>query len=302
MKKTKRTREEVLEDIKKLAQKLNKTPTRVELHKEYGYKVRQYSSYIEELGLSLNKNKLSKEIIISKIEDYMKINNKYPSYKELIKIIDSKSIRKYFGSLKILHDFFEKRESIKELDFSKKELIEYLQSEIDNNNLLSTNYFKQKGKISFLTVLKRLECRTWEEVLNLINRKEMLKEKIVYIKNKIKEDYINLSKDLNKENGASMKDISKYTSYKVKEIIFLFGGMRGLRKETGFENIYNKEKLDYNLIKNKMLEIYKKKGKMTTKEIMAVLKKEELCSLNTVKVAFKVQNLTELYKEIEKGL
>ena len=279
----------VIEDIKILAKKLNKVPTTVEFHKEYGYSACYYGSYSEfliEAGLEVNKNQFDKNKLEEAIKDYIKNNGVYPPKKFVDTLATPTTIRRHYGTVRAFKAMFIQEK--KEYNFDKDQLIKFLQEKIDSNELYSTKFFKENGNITLPFVLKRLECKNWEEVLELINRKEILKEKI-------KKEYRELSEKLNLKTGATIQDLKKYLNYKINKLIFLFGGLRGLKNECGYDDNRSKARIDYIKLKADIKKLYSEKGKMKQIDLIKELKKRGLASIDTVKTAFKVSSIFGLY-------
>lgn len=298
MKKDKRI---VIEDIKILAKKLNKVPTAIEFHKEYGYSACYYGSYSEfliEAGLEVNKNRFDKNKLEQAIKDYIKNNGVYPPKKFVDTLATHTTIRRHYGTVRAFKAMFIQEK--KEYNFNNDDLIKFLQEKIDSNELYSTSFFKEKGNITLSFVLNRLKCKNWEEVLELIDRKEILKQKIEYEKEKIKKEYRELSEKLNLKSGATIEHIKKYLNYKINKLTYLFGGLRGLKNECGYSDNKSKARLNYTKVKNDMIKLYLEKGKMTQDKLIKELKKRELASIETVKTAFKVSSIVDLYDILDK--
>ena len=54
--------------------------------------------------------------------------------------------------------------------YTKEQIIEYLQNKIDAREITSTASFKA-GMIKLDTIYRYLDCKNWEEVLEIIDRK-----------------------------------------------------------------------------------------------------------------------------------
>lgn len=298
MKKDKST---VIEAIKMLAKKLNKVPTTVEFYKEYGYSACYYGNYSEfliEAGFKMNKTpKLNKEKLEETMRNYIKENGKYPPKKFIDNLVSHTTIKRHYGSMRAFKLMFINEK--KEYNFNNDELIKFLQEKIDSNELYSTSFFKEKGNITLPFILTRLKCKNWEEVLDLIDRKEILKQKIEYEKEKIKKEYRELSEKLNLKTGATIQDIKKYLNYKINKLTYLFGGIRGLKSEAGYDDNRARAFINYTKLKQDIEKLYLEKGKLKQKELIIELKKRELPSLDTVKTAFKVSSIIDLYKILD---
>ena len=132
---------------------------------------------------------LTKEEVEKRVKEYINKNGHFPKYVVLNKIVSKNTIKRLYGSNAEFHKIFEEWEwgEIKELKYSKCELIKYLQDGIDVGEIISSRFFKQKGHIELSALLRRLECKTWEDALILVNRKDLIQEKIDYIKKEIVE-------------------------------------------------------------------------------------------------------------------
>ena len=297
----KRTRDMIIKDIKELSKKLNKTPTTVDFYKEYNYSVCYYGNYSELLidaGLEVNKNQFDKNKLEKSIRDYIKNNGVYPPKKFVDTLATHTTIRRHYGTVRAFKAMFIQEK--KEYNFNNDDLIKFLQEKIDSNELYSTSFFKEKGNITLPFVLNRLKCKNWEEVLELIDRKEILKQKIEYEKEKIKKEYRELSEKLNLKSGATIEHIKKYLNYKINKLTYLFGGLRGLKNECGYSDNKSKARLNYTKVKDDMIKLYLEKGKMTQDKLIKELKKRELASIETVKTAFKVSSIIDLYDILDK--
>lgn len=297
----KRTRDMIIKDIKELSKKLNKTPTTVDFYKEYNYSVCYYGNYSELLidaGLEVNKNQFDKNKLELAIKDYIKNNGVYPPKKFVDTLATPTTIRRHYGTVRAFKAMFIQEK--KEYNFNNDDLIKFLQEKIDSNELYSTSFFKEKGNITLPFVLKRLKCKNWEEVLKLIDRKEILKQKIEYEKEKIKKEYRELSEKLNLKSGATIEHIKKYLNYKINKLTFLFGGLRGLKNECGYDDNRSKARIDYIKLKADIKKLYSEKGKMKQIDLIKELKKRELASIDTVKTAFKVSSIVDLYDILDK--
>jgi|GEM_PF-3065161 hypothetical protein len=298
----KRDINKVIIDVKNLASKLNKIPTSTEFKKEYNYDpyyYEKYSEIVKKAGFNVDINlKLDKEKLENSVKNYIKEYGVYPPLSFIHSFTSSTTIKKHYKSMRAFKSMFV--EEKKEYSFNKNQLIEFLQNKIDSGEIYSTCFFDKKGNISLTFVLHKLECKNWEEVLELLNRKGILRKKIDYEKEKIKKEYIELSKKLNLKNGARIQDIKKYLDYKINKLIYLFGGLRGLKKETGYYDNKSKARVNYIKLKSDILKLFREKGEMKEKELKDELKKRELASIDTIKTAFKVNSLKELYLLLKK--
>lgn len=120
---------------------------------------------------------------------------------------------------------------------------------------------------------------------------------VVESKEELLKMYINFSNKIGKE--ASTEDLQNSNEiYNSGIFIIRFGSMKNLKKEAGFQvidrnnEIYNKED-----IKNKLIQLYKKKGsRLTVQELKA---NNELPSYTTILIKFNTTKLVDVWKEIE---
>ena len=248
---------------------------------------------------------LTKESIEKEINNFIDKNGRFPKTRELWKIAHHKTIEKLYGDVKDLYklftDYLNKKE---ELSYTKDRLIKYLQEKIDNKEITSTLFFARKENISLETVFKRLGVKTWKEVLVLIDRQDLIKEntEILKEKEKIIEFYKELSVKLCKKNGASVEDIKEHSNYNSNIIISLFGGMFGLRLASGYPYIYKKNEIDYIELRKDFKNLYKEIGEVSENKLIKILKDREMPSVTTIKRAFKVASLKDLYELLKKTL
>ncbi|MCI7223703.1 MULTISPECIES: hypothetical protein [Fusobacterium] len=248
---------------------------------------------------------LNKEQIENTIWNLIKEKGKLPTTREIWKIAQQDKILRLYGNMdnfySIFKEYIVKKE---ELKYTKEELIKYLQNKIDSGEIKNTAFFTKKENIDLNVVFRRLNCSSWEEVLILINRTYLIPSKKEDFKNKeeIKKFYIELSNSLNKPFGASLKDIQKYSKYKTPNIVSIFGGMSGLREEVGIPNIYNKIEFNYRKIRTEFSKIYKEIGKLPYYKMEEELKKREFPSLTTVKRAFNLIKLKDIYNLLDKKI
>lgn len=240
----------------------------------------------------------TKENIEKEINDFIDKNGRFPKTRELWKIADHKTIEKLYGDMKNLYKFFASYlNKKKELSYTKDRLIKYLQEKIDSKEITSTLFFAKKENISLETVLKKLGVKSWKEVLILIDRENLIKEntEILKEKEKIIEFYKELSVKLCKKNGASVEDIKEHSNYNSNIIISLFGGMFGLRLAAGYPYIYKKNEIDYIELQKDFKNLYKEIGEVSENKLIKILKDREMPSVTTIKRAFKVASLKDLY-------
>ena len=245
---------------------------------------------------------LTKEEIEKEINTYIVKNKRFPKTRELWKIADHKTIKKIYGDMESLYKLFASCLNKKEeLSYTRDRLIKYLQEKIDNKEITSTLFFAKKENISLNVVFKKLGVKSWRDVLILIDRESLIKENTENLKEKEKiiKFYKELSIKLCKKNGASVEDIKEHSSYNSFTITSLFGGMFGLRKASGFPDVYKKNKIDYKKLKKDFKKLYKDIGKTSEIKLIKILREKEMPSINTIKRAFKVASLKELYELLE---
>lgn len=240
----------------------------------------------------------NKEYIEKEINNFIIKNGRFPKTRELWKIADHKTIEKLYGDIENLYKLFTSYLNKKEeLSYTKDKLIKYLQEKIDSKEITSTLFFAKKENISLETVLKKLEVKSWKEVLILIDRENLIKENTENLKEKEKiiKFYKELSIKLCKKNGASVEDIKEHSNYNTFTIAAIFGGMFGLRLASGYPYIYKKNKIDYIELQKEFKKLYKEIGEVSENKLIKILKVKDMPSINTVKRAFKVASLKDLY-------
>ena len=245
---------------------------------------------------------LSKEEIEKEINTFIAKNKRFPKTRELWKIADHKTIKKFYGDMENLYKLFTSCLNKKEeLSYTRDRLIKYLQEKIDNKEITSTLFFAKKENISLKVVFKKLEVKSWRDVLILIDRESAIKENTENLKekDKIVKFYKELSIKLCKKNGASVEDIKEHSNYNSFTITSLFGGMFGLRKASGFPDVYKKNKIDYDKLKKDFKKLYKEIGKTSEIKLIKILKESKMPSVNTIKRAFKVASLKDLYNLLD---
>ena len=269
------------------------------------YRYLDCKNWEEVLEIIGRKNKIefrrhqTKESIEKEINNFIDKNGRFPKTRELWKIADHKTIEKLYGDIKNLYklftDYLNKK---KELSYTKDRLIKYLQEKIDNKEITSTLFFARKENISLNVVFKKLGVKSWKEVLVLINRENLIKENTENLKEKEKiiQFYKELSIKLCKKNGASVEDIKEHSNYNTFTIASLFGGMFGLRQASGFPDVYRKNEIDYIELKKEFKKLYKEIGEVSEVKLIKILKDRGMPSTNTIKRAFKVASLKDLYK------
>ena len=269
------------------------------------YRYLDCKNWEEVLEIIGRKNKIefrkhqTKESIEKEINNFIDKNGRFPKTRKLWKIADHKTIEKLYGDIKNLYklftDYLNKK---KELSYTKDRLIKYLQEKIDNKEITSTLFFARKENISLNVVFKKLGVKSWKEVLVLINRENLIKENTENLKEKEKiiQFYKELSIKLCKKNGASVEDIKEHSNYNTFTIASLFGGMFGLRQASGFPDVYRKNEIDYIELKKEFKKLYKEIGEVSEVKLIKILKDRGMPSTNTIKRAFKVASLKDLYK------
>lgn len=272
------------------------------------YNCLECKNWAEVLEVIDRKDKISfrkhqtKENIEKEINVFIEKNGRFPKTRELWKIADHKTIKKLYGNIENLYKLFTSYLNKKEeLSYTKDRLIKYLQEKIDNKEITSTLFFAKKENISLETVFKRLGVNSWKEVLILIDRKNAIKENTENLKEKEKiiQFYKELSIKLCKKNGASVEDIKEHSNYNTFTIAAIFGGMFGLRLAAGYPYIYKKNKIDYTELKKEFKKLYKEIGEVSEAKLIKILKDRGMPSTNTIKRAFKVVSLKDLYELLD---
>jgi hypothetical protein len=119
-------------------------------------------------------------------------------------------------------------------------------------------------------------------------------------KQELLEMYIDYSKKIGKP--ASCLDLEKSNEiYNPGVFTIRFGSMNNLKKEAGFQIIYgNSEIYSKEDIRNKLIELHKKKGgRLTIKEIKA---ENELPGLITILSKFNTTKILDVWEEIESSI
>ena len=302
-------REVILKQIKELAAKLKKIPTKEEYEEKYGKIVglRQYGGFSSLLELAspiLEKKEISKTEVEDSYLKYIKENG-IPSEKDLPKALPQlKIIKKYFKTFKNLLKeigYIESRAAFWKM--SQEELISFLQKSVDSKVLKAPKDFNLNFNLPFWeTVKSTLKCETFDEMADIIDRQEL--NEIRYNKYTRKElvmAYRKLSDRLGKsETGATIRDLELYhrlNSYYISEI---FGGLNELRMALGYKvgeqeiksTVFNKEEIK---------KILRKRVKIRGRnlKIREIEKIPELPSLPTIYKIFEVNKIKELYAAIE---
>lgn len=174
-----KSEKELVSKIKKLGNKLNRTPTLREFCKEYKTnipKIFKFNNLIEKAGLKANKKPFNKEEVERKFIEYLEKNKKFPPATSWRKmgLTDSKTIIKHYGSVNAFKSLFIEINHF--LNFSEKEMIKFLQEKIDNKEIKSsTDLINNKNLPNLNIILKILKKKTWEEVLRKMDRIEIQK-------------------------------------------------------------------------------------------------------------------------------
>ncbi len=302
-------REVILKQIKELATKLKKIPTKEEYEEKYGKIVglRQYGGFSSLLELAspiLEKKEISKTEVEDSYLKYIKENG-IPFEKDLPKALPQlKIIKKYFKNFKNLLTkigYIESRAAFWKM--SQEELISFLQKSVDSKVLKAPKDFNFNFNLPFWeTVKSTLKCETFDEMADIIDRQEL--NEIRYHKYTRKElvmAYRKLSDRLGKsEIGATIRDLELYhrlNSYYISEI---FGGLNELRMALGYKvgeqeiksTVFNKEEIK---------KILRKKVKIRGRnlKIREIEEVPELPSLPTIYKIFEVNKIKDLYAAIE---
>lgn len=303
------SREIILKQIKELAVKLKKIPTKEDYEKKYGKieEIEQYGGFLNLLELAspiLEKREVSKTEVEDIYLKYIKENG-IPSEKDLPKDLPQlKIIKKYFNTFKKLLTeigYVESRADFYKM--SQEELICFLQKSVDNKVLKAPKDFNLNINLPFWETVKLiLNCETFDEMADIIDRQEL--NEIRYNKYTRKEVvmlYKKLSDRLGKiETGATIRDLElhhRLNSYYISE---LFGGLNELRMALGYKvgeqeikaTVFNKEEIK-KILKRKI----KIKGRnLKIREIEEI---SELPSLPTIYKIFEVNKIKDLYIAIE---
>ena len=302
-------REIILKQIKELAVKLKKIPTKEEYEKKYGkiVELRQYGGFSNLLELAspiLEKGEISKVEIEDIYLKYIKENG-IPSEKDLPKDLPQlKIIKKYFKTFKNLLTeigYVESRAAFWKM--SQEELISFLQESVDSKVLKLPKDFNLNINLPFWETVKYiLKCETFDEMADIIDRQELNEIRYnKYTKKEVVMVYRKLSDKLGKtETGATIRDLELYhrlNSYYISE---LFGGLNELRMALGYKvgeqdiksTVFNKEEIK---------KILKKKIKIKGRNLKIRELEEipELPSLPTIYKIFEVNKIKELYAAIE---
>lgn len=295
-----RSDDEYIKILLEVKNKLGRVPTSKEFEKLGKVAVPRkrflYNELLKLAGLETQREYFNKEVFEEKVKDYLKINSKIPGSANWAKLfgVDPKTIKKHYGSINNFKSLFVKINPF--LNFGEKEMIRFLQNKIDNGELLTSSDLAKNKDLPRLDKIKDiLKVGSWDDILIKIDRVDIKKS---FTKEKMKVAYIELSKKLNKEYGATIEDINSNLKYSSKSFYLIFQGMDGLRKECGFENPYSRNQTDLIKLKKEIYKIYKELGEVSKKSFIEKLKEKELQSIATVFKAFAVTNLKELYKKL----
>lgn len=304
----------IIKQIRDLAEKLGKTPTRREYNKVYrpAYNNKKFGSFsliVEKAGLTSNRFCLSDEEVKQKFKEYIEKNgipacrsvkikglpsfdvviNRWGSYENFLKEIG------YSGKLNKFHK-----------NYIRDEMIKFLQEKVDDGSFRCNKDLKTKKELPYIdTVCRILDCKSFEEVTKIIDREKYFKinkKKEAYKIEKTNEelisDYIKLSKKINKTvYGATRFDTVKYLGIYSTFYAMRFGSFSNFRKEAGFEKFKNiKPKFTKDEAVELLLEEIKNKGRfLKLREIEADAK---LPSLTTLYCLFGTCKIKEIYEKI----
>ena len=71
--------------------------------------------------------------------------------------------------------------------------------------------------------------------------------------------------------------------------------MFGLRQASGFPDVYRKNEIDYIELKKEFKKLYKEIVEVSENKLIKILKVKDMPSINTVKRAFNMASLKDLY-------
>ena len=78
--------------------------------------------------------------------------------------------------------------------------------------------------------------------------------------------------------------------------------MFGLRLASGYPYIYKKNEIDYIELQKDFKKLYKEIGEVSENKLIKILKDRGMPSVTTIKRAFKVASLKDLYELLKKTL
>ena len=304
----------IIDNIKNLAKKINKTPRRKDYIKEYKTEVFEnfggYSKLVEKAGFIPNKRtNLTKEEIINRFVKYYKEHYIVPSSMHIPKELPSYDIIfNKFGSYdNFLRELNLNREILNHFAaYSKEDLIKFLQEKVDEGIIKQSKDLKVNPELPFLETIQYVfnKKMTFNELMIAIDRPKLIKnikkpEHKEYSKEQLIEIYQELSDELNiKEYGATSKDLLEHRGINLYIIDKYFGSINNLREILGYKTIerekfqkYNKEEIRQILIKK-----IKSKGKML--KIREIEADEDLPSIKTICKLFGETKIENLYKKI----
>ena len=208
------------------------------------------------------------------------------------------------------------RQSFKEiLNKSDKELLDVIKDFMIKNNVYTSKSYRYAKFITFVTLQKRFELKTWEELIELLKltseHKEAVKrrkkvivassfEKVVVTESN--EELLNMYKEFSERigaiNGASMKQLKTY-GFKYSETVLLrrFGSWKNVKELCDYTfnqgPMYSREKV------TKLLMMAREKygRRLSQNEIN---KDPDLPVLETVLKVFKTTKISEVWDELER--
>lgn len=304
----------IIENLKRLAEKLNKTPTKREYGKEYGNpgfeRYGGYNAMVKKAGLFLNKKiKLSDEEILQIFKEYIEKNGIPTSYKFPKELPSIQLIFSRFGEYKNLLRKLGYDKYVKE--YTRESVIKILQDGIDSGKIKAKYDLHKAGYPSLSTIYKLLKTNIWNEVLKIIDREQaeymktktnnkVWKGRYNFTKEELKEKYITLSKQLSKEKrGASAIDIRKHLGFSENVFYTTFKiPLSELRIEWGYQPYAPQTKYTKEALINILIDYIKKnKRKLKIKEIHA---DKNLPGIKNFYREFKTRSFKDIYAEIEK--
>lgn len=299
--------EKIIYRLKKLAKKLNKTPTKKEYILEYGNpgfeKFGGYTLMVKKAELRVNMHiQLSNEEIQIKFKEHIK---KYgiPKATEIPKSLPSYDlIKSRFGNYKFFLQSIGYDTSFNSWDRNK--IIKKLQEGIDSGEIKSREDLNKKGYPTMTTIREILKISTWKETLNIIDRKLIScyksHDKYNFTEEELKKMYINLSEELGKrKRGASEKDIREHLGFNISVFQRVFKKeFVELKKEWG----YTPRTSHVQYTSNELLEILKVKIKekgryLTLREIII---DKDLPAINTFYRIFNTKSFKKIYSLLNK--
>lgn len=304
----------IIKQIRELAEKLGKTPTKREYNKVYrptynNIKFGRFSLMVEKAGLTLNYFCLSDEEIKRKFKNYIEKNGVPACGSIKIKGLPSFDVvQKRWGT----YENF-----LKEIGYSgnltrfskkytKDEMIKFLQEKVDDGSFRLHKDLKTKKELPYIdTVYKILDCKSFDDVIKIIDREKYFKKyktketsKIEKTNEELISDYIKLSKKINKTvYGATRFDTVKYLGIYSNFYAMRFGSFSNFRKEAGFEKFKNiKPKFTKEEVTELLLDEIKNKGRLL--KVREIDADENFPSLTTIYCLFRTCKIKEIYEKI----